>query len=214
MPRPGTGQYPQRQPRITVPSWFTFSSKVMPGQSQIVLKERGGSESDDSWLKARGLPSSPLSLRSSRSAIIGCSNFIIMPTRGSDNFMTGGVGGGGGGGGSPPLSWDKKGREQFSAEKNRNIYGGNRFRNIKKMAGTHFLIGIGNQNGKIGSKKGPEFGIPAELPEFRSDFPTKAWNIAKDALRVAKLEPAADVLFSWLITSVSPFFSYDSLHYS
>jgi hypothetical protein len=27
------------------------------------------------------------------------------------------------------------------------------------MAGTHFLIGIGNQNGKIGSKKGPESGI-------------------------------------------------------
>jgi len=67
----------------------------------------------------------------------------------------------------------KKGREQFSAEKNRKIYGGNRFRNIKNMAGTHFLIGIGNQIGKIGSKKGPEFGIPPEFPEFRSDFPTK-----------------------------------------
>jgi hypothetical protein len=41
------------------------------------------------------------------------------------------------------------------------------------MAGTHFLIGIGIQIGKIGSKKGPEFGIPPEFPEFRSDFPTK-----------------------------------------
>jgi hypothetical protein len=55
----------------------------------LMLKERGGSESDDSWLKPRGLPSSPLSLRSSGSTIIlGCSNFIVMPTRGSDNFMT------------------------------------------------------------------------------------------------------------------------------
>ncbi len=74
--------------------------------------------------------------------------------------------------GASPLT-GKKGREQFSAEKNRKIYGGNRFRNIKNMAGTHFLIGIGNQIGKIGSKKGPEFGIPPEFPEFRSDFPTK-----------------------------------------
>ncbi len=60
-----------------------------------------------------------------------------------------------------------------SAEKNRKIYCGNRFRNIKNMAGTHFLIRIGNQIGKIGSKKGPEFGIPPEFAEFRSDFPTK-----------------------------------------
>ncbi len=61
----------------------------------------------------------------------------------------------------------------FRGKKNRKIYGGNRFRNIKNMVGTHFLIGIGNQIGKIGSKKGPEFGIPREFPEFRSDFPTK-----------------------------------------
>ncbi len=59
------------------------------------------------------------------------------------------------------------------------------------MAGTHFLIGIGNQNGKIGSKKGPEFGIPAELPGFRSDFPTKklphAWARMPHALSLTIL---------------------------
>jgi hypothetical protein len=43
---------------------------------------------------------------------------------------------------SSSLLIDKKAREQFSVEKNRNIYGGNRFRNIKKMAGTNFPIGI------------------------------------------------------------------------
>ncbi len=74
--------------------------------------------------------------------------------------------------------------------KNRNIYGGNRFRNIKKMAGTHFLIGIRNQNGKIGSKKGPEFGIPLEFAEFRSDFPTKmCLCCGKVILSVRKLKP-------------------------
>jgi hypothetical protein len=67
----------------------------------------------------------------------------------------------------------KKRQEQFSAEKNRKIYGGNRFRNLKKMAGTHFLIGIGNQNGKIGSKKGPESGIPRNSGGIPADFPTK-----------------------------------------
>ncbi len=53
-----------------------------------------------------------------------------------------------------------------------DIYGGNRFRNLKKMAGTHFLIGIGNQNGKIGSKKGPESGIPRNSGGIPADFPT------------------------------------------
>jgi hypothetical protein len=61
---------------------------------------------------------------------------------------------------------DKKAREHVSAEKIWNIYGGNRFQNLKKMAGTHFLMGIGNQNGKIGSKKGPESGIPQNSGGF------------------------------------------------
>jgi hypothetical protein len=67
----------------------------------------------------------------------------------------------------------KKGWEQFSAEKKRKIYGGNWFRNIKNIAGTHFLIGIGNQIGKIGSKKGPESGIPWNSGGIPADFPTK-----------------------------------------
>ncbi len=46
--------------------------------------------------------------------------------------------------------------EQFSAEKNWNW-------NIKKVARKHYLIGIGKQIGKIGSKKGPESG-PLEFP--------------------------------------------------
>ena len=67
----------------------------------------------------------------------------------------------------------KKGREQFSAEKKRNIYGGNGFRNIKKMAGINFPIGIGNQTGKIDSKKGPETGIPRNSGGIPAEFPTK-----------------------------------------
>jgi hypothetical protein len=42
------------------------------------------------------------------------------------------------------------------------------------MAGTHVLIGIGNQNGKIGSKKGPESGIPRNsggIPNQASTLP-------------------------------------------
>jgi hypothetical protein len=58
------------------------------------------------------------------------------------------------------LSLGKKGREQSSAEKNRKIYGGNRFRNIKKIAVKHFPIGIGIGIRKIDSKKCPEAGIP------------------------------------------------------
>ncbi len=41
------------------------------------------------------------------------------------------------------------------------------------MAGTHFPIGIGNQIGKIGSKKGPESGILRNSVVFRPEFPTK-----------------------------------------
>ena len=54
----------------------------------------------------------------------------------------------------------KKAREQFSAEKNRKIYGGNRKITIKKMAGKHFPIGIGKKSEKMVSKKGPESRIP------------------------------------------------------
>jgi hypothetical protein len=52
--------------------------------------------------------------------------------------------------GASPLSLGEKREGTFLREKKRKIYGGNRFRNIKNMAGTHFLIGIGNQIGKIG----------------------------------------------------------------
>jgi hypothetical protein len=55
---------------------------------------------------------------------------------------SGGKGVRGGEGRFSSLLMDKKAREQDSAGKNRNIYGGNRFRNIKKMAGTNFPIGI------------------------------------------------------------------------
>jgi len=79
----------------------------------------------------------------------------------------------------------KKGREQFSAEKKRNIYGGNGFRNIKKMAGINFPIGIGNQTGKIDSKKGPETGIPRNSGGIPAEFPTKVPNpwISHDEFR-------------------------------
>ncbi len=69
---------------------------------------------------------------------------------------------------------EKRAGTVFRGKKKRKIYGGNRFRNIKThMAGTHFLIGIGNQIGKIGSKKGPESGIPAEFRRISGGFPNQ-----------------------------------------
>ena len=62
----------------------------------------------------------------------------------------------------------------FPWKKNRKIYGGNRNRNIKKMAGKHFPIGIGKQIGKIGSKKGPESGIRRNSGGIPPEFTTKA----------------------------------------
>ena len=72
----------------------------------------------------------------------------------------------------------KKG--QFSAKKKRNIYGGNGFRNIKKMAGINFPIGIGNQTGKIDSKKGPETGIPRNSGGIPAEFPTKSPTVRRE----------------------------------
>jgi hypothetical protein len=60
-----------------------------------------------------------------------------------------------------------KAREQFSAEKNRIIYGGNTNWNIKKMAGKHFPVGIGKQIGKNRLKK--RTGI-RNSAEFRTKF--------------------------------------------
>ena len=41
------------------------------------------------------------------------------------------------------------------------------------MAGINFPIGIGNQTGKIDSKKGPETGIPRNSGGIPAEFPTK-----------------------------------------
>ena len=76
----------------------------------------------------------------------------------------------------------KKGWEQFSAEKNWTIYGRNRFRNINNMAGTHFSIGIGNQIGKIGSKKGPESGIPNQASFFTMAMSSSSTNVRTPSL--------------------------------
>ncbi len=59
----------------------------------------------------------------------------------------------------------KKGGNSFPWKKIGKFMAGIGIR-IKKMAGTHIPIGIGKQIGKMGSKKGPESGIPL-------DFPTK-----------------------------------------
>jgi hypothetical protein len=66
----------------------------------------------------------------------------------------------------------EKRREQFSAEKNRKIYGGKKNRNVKKMAGTHFPIGIGKKTEKNSQKKSPEFGIPRNSGGIPAEFPT------------------------------------------
>jgi hypothetical protein len=52
----------------------------------------------------------------------------------------------------------------------------------------HFPIGIGNQIGKIGSKKGLESGIPQNSVEFRPEFPTK--DKADFRFVVASFHPA------------------------
>ena len=111
-----------------------------------------------------------------------------MPRRGSDNIMT--LCGVRDGcwwreRGASPLSWRKKGREQFSAEKNLKNYGGNRNRNTKQWRERTFRSESENKSEKWAQKQVRNSGrIPLDFPtKAANTMPSKLSGFARKSLR-------------------------------